>query len=83
MLTLRPSPISSASLADIESAEDGIRLSELDGADGDTMFRHACELGLEGIVTKRRDRPYRGALAELGQGVKNPDAPAATRLIER
>jgi hypothetical protein len=23
------------------------------------MFRHACKLGLEGIVSKRRDAPYR------------------------
>jgi bifunctional non-homologous end joining protein LigD len=22
------------------------------------MFRHACALGLEGIVSKRRDAPY-------------------------
>jgi len=23
------------------------------------MFRHACVIGLEGIVSKRRDAPYR------------------------
>ncbi len=27
---------------------------------GATFFRQACELGLEGIVAKRGDRPYRG-----------------------
>jgi bifunctional non-homologous end joining protein LigD len=38
----------------------GVRLSEhLDGADGETVFHHACRMGLEGIVAKRRDRPYR------------------------
>ena len=26
---------------------------------GDTLFQHACAMGLEGIVAKRRDRPYR------------------------
>lgn len=26
--------------------------------DGDTMVRHACRLGLEGIVSKRKDKPY-------------------------
>ena len=36
-----------------------LRLSEhLDG-DGAAMLRSACELGLEGIISKRRDRPYR------------------------
>jgi bifunctional non-homologous end joining protein LigD len=34
---------------------DGIRFSEhLDGADGEIVFQHACKLGLEGIVAKRR-----------------------------
>jgi ATP-dependent DNA ligase len=28
-------------------------------ADGPTMFKHACQLGLEGIVSKRRRAPYR------------------------
>ncbi|ANY79583.1 DNA ligase [Microvirga ossetica] len=31
--------------------------SHLEG-DGETMIRHACRLGLEGIVSKHRDRPY-------------------------
>jgi ATP-dependent DNA ligase len=50
-------------------------LSELKGADGDTMFRHAWKPGLEGIVAKRRDRPYRSE-------IRTPDAPAAMRVIE-
>ncbi|MBV8746425.1 MAG: hypothetical protein JO134_15415, partial [Xanthobacteraceae bacterium] len=42
----------------LRKAAQGVRLSEhLDGEDGDTVFRHACKLGLEGIVAKRRDRP--------------------------
>jgi bifunctional non-homologous end joining protein LigD len=32
----------------------GIRLSEhIDGTDGETVFQHACRMGLEGIVAKR------------------------------
>ncbi|WP_201829969.1 DNA ligase D [Microvirga zambiensis] len=31
--------------------------SHLEG-DGETMIRHACRLGLEGIVSKHRDKPY-------------------------
>ena len=60
----------------------GIRLSEhLDGADGETVFRHACAMGLEGIVAKRRDRPYLSARSPDCVKVKNPDAPT-TRVIE-
>jgi len=57
-------------------------LSEhLDG-DGEAMFRHACALGLEGIVSKRRDAPYRSGRTGAWIKVKNPDAPAATRVME-
>jgi bifunctional non-homologous end joining protein LigD len=62
---------------------DGVRLSEhIEGADGATIFGHACAMGLEGIVAKRRDRPYRSGRSPDWIKVKNPDAPAATRLIE-
>jgi ATP-dependent DNA ligase len=64
-------------------ALDGIRLSEpLAMTDGNTIFRHACRMGLEGIVAKRRDRPYKSGRSPDWIKVKNPDAPAATRLIE-
>jgi hypothetical protein len=60
-----------------------IRLSDhIDGAEGDEVFRHACAMGLEGIVAKRRDRPYRSGRSPDWIKVKNPDAPAATRVIE-
>ncbi len=36
-----------------------IRFSEEVQADGADFFRAACELGLEGIIAKRRDAPYR------------------------
>ncbi|MGO4619019.1 non-homologous end-joining DNA ligase [Ensifer sp. 2YAB10] len=35
-----------------------IRFSEEVHADGVEFFRAACELGLEGIIAKRRDKPY-------------------------
>jgi bifunctional non-homologous end joining protein LigD len=67
----------------LRQASDGIRLSEyLDSADGNTVFYHACRLGLEGIVAKRRDRPYRSGRSPDWVKVKNPDAPAATRIME-
>jgi bifunctional non-homologous end joining protein LigD len=66
-----------------DKAKDGIRLSEhFDGADGETVFNHACRLGLEGIVAKRRDRPYRSGRSPDWIKVKNPDAPAASRVME-
>jgi ATP-dependent DNA ligase len=48
--------------------------------DGDTLFRHACAMGLEGIVAKRRDRPYRSGRSPDWIKVRNPYAPAANRL---
>jgi bifunctional non-homologous end joining protein LigD len=39
--------------------EGPIRLSEEIIGDGDAIFRVACEHGLEGIIAKRRDKPYR------------------------
>src|SRR6516162_6242537 len=60
----------------------GIRLSEhLDG-DGGLAFQLACRMGLEGSVAKRRDKPYRSGRSPDWIKVKNPDAPAATRIME-
>jgi ATP-dependent DNA ligase len=36
-------------------------------------------MGLEGIVVKRRDRPYPSRRTTEWLKVKNPDAPAPTR----
>ena len=36
-----------------------VRLSEHLDTDGPTMFEHAGRLGLEGIISKRKDLPYR------------------------
>jgi bifunctional non-homologous end joining protein LigD len=35
-----------------------------EGQDGETVYRHACRLGFEGIVSKRRDSPYRSGRQE-------------------
>ena len=67
----------------LRKACKGIRLSDhLDAADGEAVFQHTCFMGLEGIVAKRRDRPYRSGRSPDWIKVKNPTAPAATRLIE-
>ncbi|KQS64606.1 ATP-dependent DNA ligase [Rhizobium sp. Leaf371] len=43
----------------LEKAAGAIRLSEMLVTDGAALFATACELGLEGIVAKRLDAPYR------------------------
>src|SRR5262245_14629685 len=62
---------------------DGIRLSEhIEQADAAALMDHACAMGLEGIVAKRRDKPYRSGRSKDWIKIKNPDAPAASRVIE-
>jgi bifunctional non-homologous end joining protein LigD len=83
---LRPRPWETRrrTLAELlRQSAPGMRLSEhLDGTDGATIFGHACRMGLEGIVAKRRDRPYRSGRCADWIKVRNPEAPAALRVIE-
>lgn len=53
----------------------GIMLSEHTDDDGETIFKHACKLGLEGIVSKRRDLPYRSGRVKHWIKIKTPTAP--------
>lgn len=47
-------------LEDALAGQQGaIRLSEEVNEDPDVLLEHACRLGLEGIIAKHRDRPYR------------------------
>jgi bifunctional non-homologous end joining protein LigD len=46
------------------------------------MFEHAYKLGLEGIVSKHRDRAYRGGRSTHWIKVKNPASPAMLRAKE-
>jgi bifunctional non-homologous end joining protein LigD len=66
----------------LRKAGQGVRLSEHIDGDGAVAFPRACRMGLEGIVSKRRDRPYRSGRSTDWIKVKNPDAPAATRILE-
>ena len=61
----------------------GIQLVEhLEAADGATVFEHACNLGLEGIVSKRRDTPYCHGRCRKWLKIKNPESPAEKRFEE-
>jgi bifunctional non-homologous end joining protein LigD len=51
-------------------------------SEAELMFEHACKLGLEGIVSKRRDSRYRSGRSKDWIKVKNPDSPAMLRLQE-
>jgi bifunctional non-homologous end joining protein LigD len=47
--------------------------------DGAIVFREACKLGCEGIVSKRLGSIYRRGRSPLWVKVKNPNAPAVKR----
>jgi ATP-dependent DNA ligase len=62
---------------------DGIFLSEFEqGEIGPDLFRKACEFGLEGLVSKHRDRPYRGGRQKHWIKVKNRKHPAMNRVMD-
>jgi bifunctional non-homologous end joining protein LigD len=50
--------------------------------DGAIVFREACKLGCEGIVSKRLGSIYRRSRSPLWLKVKNPNAPAVKREAE-
>ena len=50
--------------------------------DGPTVFAHACKMGLEGIVSKRKDSMYRSGRSPDWLKMKNPTAPAVKREEE-
>jgi bifunctional non-homologous end joining protein LigD len=60
----------------------GIVLNEHYTGDGAIIYKHACALGCEGIVSKRLGSPYRAGRADCWLKVKNPAAPAVTREAE-
>jgi hypothetical protein len=47
------------------------------------VFRHACKLGLERIVSKRKDSPYRSGCSPDWFKMKNANAPAVKRVARK
>jgi bifunctional non-homologous end joining protein LigD len=79
---LRPLPLvkRKAKLARLLARKPvGIALNDHTDAEGATVFRHACALGLEGIVSKRLGAPYRSGPSRDWLKVKNSDSPAMRR----
>jgi bifunctional non-homologous end joining protein LigD len=52
---------------------DGIQLNEAITGDGATIFRHACGMDLEGIVSKRIGSRYVSGRTRGWLKTKNPD----------
>ena len=49
------------------------------GEIGPDLYRAACRMGLEGIVSKRRDRPYQGGRSKHWVKIKNRQHQAMDR----
>jgi bifunctional non-homologous end joining protein LigD len=81
---LRPLPLSlrKTDLARLPARRpDGIFVAPFEqGEIGPDLFRAACNMGLEGLVSKRVDRPYRGGRSPDRVKVKNDKHPAMERV---
>jgi len=53
------------------------------GAIGPDLFKAACDMGLEGMVSKRADRPYRAGRSKDWVKVKNRKHPAYRRIQDQ
>jgi bifunctional non-homologous end joining protein LigD len=68
-----PLEVRKATLAStLPKAGPGIRFNEHIEGDGPTVFAHACKMGLEGIVSKRKGSAYRSGRSPDWLKMKNP-----------
>jgi ATP-dependent DNA ligase len=78
-----PLPVRKATLVSVLArAGPGLRFNEHLEEDGPTVFGHACKLGLEGIVSKRKDSLYSSGRTAHWIKSKNPNGPAVKREAE-
>jgi bifunctional non-homologous end joining protein LigD len=78
-----PLEVRKATLASVlAKAAAGLRLNEHLEGDGPTVFAHACKMGLEGIVSKRKDSAYRSGRSPDWLKMKNPACAAVKREAE-
>jgi bifunctional non-homologous end joining protein LigD len=62
---------------------DGIFVAPFEAGEiGPDLFRKACEFGLEGMVSKRKDSQYRAGRSPSWVKVKNRSHPAISRVKE-
>jgi ATP-dependent DNA ligase len=75
-----PFEVRKATLASLlRGRQPGLRLNEHLAHPGEVVFRYACKMGLEGIVSKRLGSRYRSGRTKDWLKFKNPDAPAVKR----
>jgi ATP-dependent DNA ligase len=82
---LRREPIETrkATLASLlRGSGAGLKLNEHFIHSGEVVFRHACRMGLEGIVSKRLGSRYTSGRTRDWLKFKNPAAPAVKREAE-
>jgi ATP-dependent DNA ligase len=67
----------------LKGARYGLRLNEhMAGAHAELIFRQACQMGLEGIVSKRLGSSYRSGRSLDWRKSKNPESDAVRREAE-
>jgi bifunctional non-homologous end joining protein LigD len=66
----------------LRRTKGGILYVEHVEGDGAEMFEAVCKLGLEGIVSKKLDSPYKSGPSKTWLKIKNPKASAATRAMD-
>jgi bifunctional non-homologous end joining protein LigD len=66
----------------LKRAASGLGLNEHIETDGPTVFAHACKMGLEGIVSKRKTSTYRSGRSPDWLKSKNPVCEAVRREAE-
>lgn len=56
----------------LTSPVDGIAFVDAHDEHGPDLYRHACVMGLEGIICKRKDSPYRSGISPAWQKARCP-----------
>jgi ATP-dependent DNA ligase len=65
----------------LKKVKDGIEFNDhIENAPGHVIFEHACKLGHEGIIAKRKDLPYESGRSKRSLKIKNPASPAMKRV---
>lgn len=66
----------------LNRTKSAIQYVEHSAGDGARIFAPVCELGLEGIVSKKLHAPYRSGPSRSWIKLKNPKAAAAMRVLD-
>jgi bifunctional non-homologous end joining protein LigD len=61
---------------------DGIQFVKHGEMDGKAAFGAACDLGLDGIISKRLTAPYKSGPCNSWIKVRNPNSPAYLRISD-